>query len=175
MGAKRKNNYLSLGIILFSVAFIATGLLLQFSTEQQIRESNSSNVHATQSLEIHNLIQEADFNSILIESKIRELLITGDQSLITGVQNAEVELKTDLAVLKNAVNEKNMPALKELISLADRKINFNNELINIFSHQGKAETEAKIATREGIRLRDSIMIVSRQIEKDYDKEAAFNL
>ncbi len=157
------------------MAFIATGILLQYNTEKTIRESNQSNRQASQAIVVHNLIQEADFNSILIESKIRELLITGDQNLIAGVQNAEVEVKTNLAILKNAINEKNTPAFDLLVTLANRKINFNNELINIYSHQGKEAAEAKISTREGIRLRDSIMIVSRMIEKDYDKEAGLNL
>lgn len=173
---KLKPNYLISIILLFFVAFIVTGLILQVNTEKTISKARHGNQQALQSSRIHNEIQKLITDAVVIESKIRGWIITGDETFITGVEDTIQNLKSDLAEFTNmAMTESNKQAFIQLATLTEQKIRFSNEMKDIYHSKGRQAAEHMIATKRGTILRDSIMILARQIEQEYQTKLETNL
>lgn len=166
-----KPNRLILYSIAFSVAFIATGIILQLNTERIINKSSSATRESLASFHLHNKLQDIIKNVILTESKVRGFVITGDSNFIIGVQDTLSELKTELAGLqKVSHNEYNKASFTRLASLIEKRLGITDEIIDVYQQFGKAEAEKRIASKAGIILRDSITDLSMQIEKElYDR------
>lgn len=165
--SRPKINYLIVAILIFTAVAIATGIILQVNTERITNKTHAGNDQALRLSQVHSEIQRVMTDMISVESKVRALVITSDESVVTGVQDTMLNLKYDLSNLqKMALNDSNRQSFVELSSLIDRKISYNNELLNIYYHKGKAAAEENIATKRGTVLRDSIILVSGRIEKD---------
>jgi PAS domain S-box-containing protein len=176
MKMKLKPNYLITIILLFFLAFIATGIILQLNTEKTISKAQAGNQQAIQSSRIHNQIQQLITDAVVIESKIRGWIITGDDSFVSGIQDTILNLKTDLADFTDmAMNDSNKQAFINLATLTDQKIRFSNEMIEVYHTQGRQAAENMIATKRGTILRDSIMVLSEKIEKEYQLQLESNL
>jgi PAS domain S-box-containing protein len=175
MKMKLKPNYLIAIILIFFLAFIATGIILQVNTEKTISKAKAVNQQAIQSSRIHNQIQQLITDAIVIESKIRGWIITGDESFVAGVQDTIRNLKSDLASFMDiAMDESNKQAFITLAGLTDEKIRFSNEMIDTYHAQGRAAAEKMIATKRGTTLRDSIMTLSAAIEKEYEQKLSIS-
>ena len=122
MRTKIKPNKLNFISLAFSLAFIAAGITLQVNTERIIRESRQANKQAIESFQIHNQVQNIIKDVIVIENRVRGLIITGDNDFLTGVQDTMVHLKNELIGLQNAaMNENNRTSFTRLASFIDKK------------------------------------------------------
>src|ERR1700704_3780368 len=167
MNSKPRISYLIVTILIFSLASVATGIFLQVNTERMIGKTRAGNEQAIQLSQVHSEIQQVITDMISIESKVRGLVITNDESIVSGVQDTMLNLKYDLTNLqKIAMNETNRQSFTTLTSLLDKKISFNNNLLNVYYHKGKPAAEQIIATKRGTELRDSIIHISGQIETE---------
>jgi PAS domain S-box-containing protein len=168
MKMKLKPNYLIAVILVFFLAFIATGIVLQVNTEKTISKAQAVNQQAIKSSRIHNQIQQLTTDAVVIESKIRGWIITGDENFVLGVQDTILNLKKDLSAFTDmALNETNKQAFISLAALTDQKIRFSNDMIDVYLTKGREAAERMISTKRGTSLRDSIMTLSSQIEKEY--------
>ncbi len=162
-----KPNKLILYSVAFSVAFIAAGIILQFNTERIISKSRSASSEAIESFHLHNKLQNIVKNVILTESQVRGFVITGDSNFIIGVEDTLNFLKYELAGLQKAsVNQYNQASFTRLASLIEKRIQLNNEIIDVYTRLGKVYAEQRISSKTGIILRDSITDLSMQLEKE---------
>ncbi|WP_205510883.1 ATP-binding protein [Longitalea arenae] len=162
-----KPNRLIFYSIAFSVAFIAAGIILQFNTERIISKSRSASREAIESFHLHNKLQNIVKNVILTESLVRGFVITGDSNFIAGVEDTLYLLKQELAGLQQAsMNQYNQASFTRLASLIEKRIQINNEIIDVYTRFGKSEAEKRISSKAGIILRDSITDLSMQLEKE---------
>src|SRR5262245_4019127 len=104
MKRKIKPNILILYSVIFSVAFITGGIILQSNTERITGRSLASNSRAVESFHLHNQVQDIIKNVIVIESKVRGFVMTGDEAFISGVQDTLVQLKYKLVSLQRAAS-----------------------------------------------------------------------
>jgi PAS domain S-box-containing protein len=171
MKRKIKPNILILYSFVFSVAFIAGGIILQYNTEQISSKSLASNSRAVESFHLHNQVQDIIKNVIVIESKVRGFVITGDDTFIAGVQDSLVQLKYKLVNLQQAASKEFKEAsFARLASLIDKKITSTNDIITTWYRDGRAGAENKISGKAGTILSESIIDLSRQLEKElYDQ------
>src|SRR5688572_13129333 len=174
MKRKIKPNILILYSFVFSVAFIAGGIILQYNTEQISSKSLASNSRAVESFHLHNQVQDIIKNVIVIESKVRGFVITGGDTFIAGVQDSLVQLKYKLVNLQQAASKEFKEAsFARLASLIDKKITSTNDIITTYYRDGKAGAENKISGKAGTILSESIIDLSRQLEKElYDQMQA---
>jgi CHASE3 domain. len=122
MKQKIKPNILILYSVIFSVAFIIGGFILQYNTEQITRRSLDLNSRAVASFYLHNQVQDIIKNVIVIESKVRGFVITGDKDFIQGVQDTLAQLKYKLISLKDGAREHFKEASFALLaSLIDKR------------------------------------------------------
>src|ERR1044071_3153913 len=120
--------------IAFSVAFIAAGIILQFNTERIISKSRSASRDAIASFHLHNKLQNIVKNVILTESRVRGFVITGDSNFIAGVQDTLTLLKQELTGLQKAsMNQYNQASFTRLVSLIEKRILLNNEIIDVYT------------------------------------------
>jgi signal transduction histidine kinase/DNA-binding response OmpR family regulator len=169
MKTRLKTNYLIILILGFLLAFMATGIFLQNTTEKAINKSREGNLQALQSSRIQREIQNILTDAIITESKVRGLIVTGDTSFIHGVQGDMTNLQ------KIALTPYNRNAFILLSSLAERKINFNKDLIHTYYQHGKPAATGLLATRQGTIIRDSIIMIARQVEKEFRDSMAATL
>src|SRR5688572_3799245 len=153
--------------VAFSVAFLVAGIVLQFNTERIISKSRTASREAIESFHLHNKLQNIVKNVILTESRVRGFVITGDSNFIVGVEDTLNFLKYELAGLQNAsVNQYNQASFTRLASLIEKRIQLNNEIIDVYTRLGKVYAEQRISSKTGIILRDSITDLSMQLEKE---------
>jgi signal transduction histidine kinase/DNA-binding response OmpR family regulator len=168
MKTRLKTNYLITLILLFLFAFMAVGIFLQSTTEKAINKSREGNIQALRSSHIQNEIQNILTDVVIIENKVRSLLITGDSTFINGIRSDMERLKRDVINLQRiALTAGNASAFNLLVSLSDRKVDFCNQLITAFYREGTSAASQLIATDEGTILRDSIILVAKQVEKEF--------
>lgn len=176
MKTRFKTNFLVYIIVVCILAFITVSTILQLNTEKSIHELDAGNQQTTTLFNVHSQVQKVITDAITIETKIRGFVITGDESFIGGVQDTMINLKMDLEELqKVAMTELNKSQFTVLANLTDRKIAGSNFLINTYYRKGKAAAEQFIASRQGSIIRDSIMLLAVQIEKQLEQTLTSNL
>lgn len=171
MKRKIKPNDLILYSVIFSVAFITGGFILQYNTEQITRRSLDLNSRAVASFYLHNQVQDIIKNVIVIESKVRGFVITGDEEFIQGVQDTLAQLKYKLISLKDGTREHfKEGSFALLVSLIDKKITSTNDIITTYYRDGQAAAREKVGGKAVAILSDSILDLSRQLERElYDE------
>jgi PAS domain S-box-containing protein len=171
MKRKIKPNILILYSVIFSVAFITGGFILQYNTEQITQRSLALNSRAVESFHLHNQVQDIIKNVIVIESKVRGFVITGDEDFIKGVQDTLVQLKYKLISLQEGAHVHFKQASFALLaSLIDKKITSTNDIITTYYRDGKTAAQEKVGGKAVAILSDSILDLSRQLENElYDQ------
>lgn len=169
-------NYLIVIIFVSALLFIAAGILLLVNTGQTIARSKASNLSAISTSHIDSDIQKMITSTIVLESKVRGLVLTGDEAFINGVQDSMISLKKDLDQLHRDVSiEVRHPLLPLLTSLVERKIKFTDETVAAYYRSGMPAAQQLIATKRGTLLRDSIIDITIQIDRDLQRQLSTNL
>ncbi|MFT3824262.1 MAG: ATP-binding protein [Chitinophagaceae bacterium] len=165
MKTRFKTNFLIYVIIICVLAFLVASIILQLSTEKSIRELDEGNKQSITLFNVHSQIEKVTVDVITIESKIRGLVITGNDKFVEGVRDTMINLKVDLEVLQQiAMTNVNQAQFLTLTILADKKISSCNQILDAYYKQGKEGAAQIIASGRPTRLRDSIMQITSQIE-----------
>lgn len=155
--------------------FIATVLLIvfvQFNSNRSINRLIDGNQSVLNHIEVKTNLQRLQTAVVMIESKVKGAVISGSVSdtdlLVSEIKAADTLLLTlDSLTTDSAL----LPLIHDLNTLVKSKIEFNNNIIDIFKTRGKAEAEKLINTHKGKNLTDSIKAISASIESEHERLA----
>lgn len=156
--------YLVLWLFLFGIIIV---LFLQVMSGYNINRLISGNKSLRDELQVQNSLRTIEVDLFLLESNVRGAIITNNENslLQTGENNKIIERQLH-QILHNLQLKIGATELDELRNLLEKKIEFNNEVVNTFHQSGRIAAENLIATNKGTAVRDSIITIISQIETD---------
>jgi signal transduction histidine kinase/CheY-like chemotaxis protein len=155
--------YILLAIFLVSILTI---VIIQYNADRSIKELISSNESLLGELSIKNELQQLQTGVANLESKVRGVVISGNNSDDAAIEKEIVKLKGTLFNLRDLENDQMIrPILRELNLLVEAKIRFNREVLKEYNLNGKRSAEYLINTQKETTLTDSITQKAKQIDE----------
>lgn len=151
-------------LFLFGIVVV---LFLQVISGYNINRLIAGNKTLREELQVQNDLRSIEVDLFLVESNVRGAIITGDSSLLQKTLKNNEEIDRQLRLLIQNLRPK-IPAndLALLQKLLQQKIDFNREIVATFSKTGKIGAENLIATNRGTIIRDSVINVITEIERN---------
>jgi len=155
-------------IIFFIVsAFIAGNLILVFlhyNTEKNINNLIGGNQALLNEFAVSEELKTLENNVVLVESKIKGMVTTGDTSYVKGLNQQIANIQSHIDKLqKISDNDSTAIYIDKLDRLVNDKLRFSNEIVQVFTQRGKAAAEQVLAAQNGTSHTDSIQLVAHNI------------
>ena len=105
----------------------------------------------------------------LVQNKIRGVIITGEQTFLSGLDSILTRIPQTLEVLENTTQTKT--DLTEKINQLDHDVHmmlaYNEEVMSSFRIDGPSAAQKRIESQEGIKRRQSIYNIIDEITSDH--------
>lgn len=155
--AKNGMKYLVLWLFLVGIALI---VFIQFFSGQNITRSIQGNKRLLQEVALQNDLRQLESDVLTVESDIRGVIITNDQSHLSGVNqkihNIEKQIGNLDDKLKDSITITEVALLSQLVR---EKLDFTRLILENYQNGGKSAAEKVINTNRGKVIRDSIVLV----------------
>ncbi|WP_331968541.1 ATP-binding protein [Ohtaekwangia sp.] len=153
-------------IILLIVATVVLNLAGEQITSREFSDFNNHNLILLRDLHYRDKINDLRNDILLIESRVRGLVVTDKEEFISNVEAEFDRAYADLNLVLEETGKQN-----ELVDLADslnhmirHKIQFNRQIIDVYYQRGKEQAEDLIATAYGKKLRENIFTVTAELD-----------
>ncbi len=158
--------YVLLATFIIAVAVI---VFLQFNSNRSINQLINGNENLLGELNVKNNLQQLQTGIVTLESKVRGTVIEGVDINSNHIQNEINSIQSLVAELKWLREDEDIaPLIDRLKTLVASRINFNRQVLNVFSNEGKVAAEDMINTKHGNKITDSIKITSFELNKAHE-------
>ena len=162
--------------ILVAVFFIAIMIIvfLQFNSNKNIDELIVGNEDLLQSQHIKTALHQLQKNIFKIDAETHSIIISGEKDnhryqQLLQKQEITKNVQTDSLLL--GVDSTITNSVASLKSLINRKLQFNQQLLDTFNLKGKVAAEKIINSAVGAKLSDSISILATKIDRQHEEYA----
>ncbi|MCX6318088.1 MAG: ATP-binding protein [Bacteroidetes bacterium] len=149
-------------------AFIAGTFLLiyiQFNSSKNIGNLISANGKLLGEFKVSTDLYKLEKDIVTVESKIRGIVSTQDSEYIQGLEININEVKDNLSHLQKISDDDSSGLyIDDLSTLVQRKIIFNQQILDSLHISGKASAEKLLGTKYGKKLTDSIFLFVNRID-----------
>ena len=154
--------YLTLWLFITGVVVI---VLLQFLSGISINRLIQGNKRLLNEVGIQNDLRKLESDVLTVESDIRGVIMNNDTTYLPEVLQKIKNINTELYYLDQVLAEGNTAdEVKRLDTLVQQKIAFSHQILNAYQKSGKEAGETLINTGRGKHIRDSIVVISMQLD-----------
>lgn len=154
--------YLTLWLFIGGVVAI---VFLQFLTGNNINKLIEGNKRLLNEVSIQNDLRKLESDVLTVESDIRGVIMSGDTAYLAEVHQKIYNIQNELSALDGTLAQGNTAdEIKRLDSLVHKKIAFSYQILNAYKTNGKEGGERVINTGRGKEIRDSIVLVTAQLD-----------
>lgn len=154
--------YLTLWLFIAGVVLI---VLLQFLSGVSINRLIQGNKRLLNEVGLQNDLRRLESDVLTVESDIRGVIMSADTSYLSEVKQKISNIESQLYYLDLALAEGNTAEeIKLLDTLVHQKIDFSHQILAAYQANGKLAGEALINTGRGKSIRDSIVLVTAQLD-----------
>lgn len=144
--------------------------VIHLFSSTSIRHLLASDEKVMFNFELDNHLEDLDHELISLESNLRSYIISNGSGLLgdLGSNISSAREKLDLIMAMSAGLPEVPGGIGRLQDLIEKKIGFSEAVLDSFSRSGEEAAIQLINTREGLRLRDSIIRITselRQLER----------
>lgn len=158
--------YILLATFIIAVVVI---VFLQFNSNRSINQLINGNENLLGELNVKNNLQQLQTGIVTLESKVRGTVIEGADINSNHIQNEINNIQSSVAELKWLREDEDIaPLIDRLKKLVASRINFNQQVLDVFSNEGKAAAEDMINTKHGNQITDSIKITAFELNKAHE-------
>ncbi|MCU7551766.1 ATP-binding protein [Chitinophagaceae bacterium LB-8] len=155
-------------LIYFIVAaFIAGNLILifiKYNSDKNIDKLIDDNEKLLDEFSVNNQLKTMERDVVLVESKVRGTVATNDTAYMEGVELQMAKVKSDLDDLQKIKDEDSAEEyIDQLDILVREKLRFNDQVLDVYTKEGKKAAEAILITQRGKRFTDSILLLTQKI------------
>ncbi|PHN04703.1 ATP-binding protein [Flavilitoribacter nigricans] len=167
---KSQDHRLERRIVLGLLLALALTLVIHIFSSTSIRHLLASDEKVMFNFELDNHLEDLDHELISMESNLRSYIISNASGLLgdLGSNMAEAREKLERIATMSADLPEVPGGVDRLRGLVEKKISFSEAVLDSFSRSGEDAAIRLINTREGLRLRDSIIRITselRQLER----------
>jgi signal transduction histidine kinase/ActR/RegA family two-component response regulator/uncharacterized protein YihD (DUF1040 family) len=149
-------------------AYIIGNLLLifiQYNWAKNFDTLIEGNQKLVEEFSFSGRVKELERDVLSVESRIRGTISTNDTVFIVGLEADIVDARNSIRQLRTVLAEDSIASdINTLESLVNDKLLYSRRLLETYHTQGKAAAENLIATQQGKRLTDSILLLTRNME-----------
>ena len=149
-------------------AFIAGNLFIiyiQYNSAKNTTALIQGNEKVLSEFNVSNNLRELEKDIISVESKIRGTVTTTDLSYIDGLETKINAIENNLHQLqKISDDDVSVRYIDRLDYLIHEKLDFSNQILDVYHNKGKAAAENLIATQAGKKITDSIASITFLID-----------
>lgn len=154
--------YLTLWLFIAGVVAI---VFLQFLTGNNINKLIDGNKRLLNEVAIQNDLRKLESDVLTVESDIRGVIMSGDTAYLTEVHQKIYNIQNELSALDGTLAQGNTAdEIRRLDTLVHKKIAFSYQILNAYKSAGKEAGERLINTGRGKEIRDSIVLVTAQLD-----------
>ncbi|MGV3657413.1 MAG: ATP-binding protein [Chitinophagaceae bacterium] len=147
------------------IAGVVVIVLLQFLSGVSINRLIQGNKRLLNEVSIQNDLRKLESDVLTVESDIRGAIMNNDTSYLPLVSEKIDNIKSELYFLDKVLDEGNTAEKVQLLeALVHQKIDFSYQIINAYQAGGKDAGEAIITSGRGKTIRDSIVMVTAQLD-----------
>lgn len=168
---KSEDHRLERRIVMALLLGLAFTIVVQFLSSTSIRHLLASDEKVRFNFELDNYLEDLDHQLISLESNLRSYIISDASSGLLGdIGSNMANAREKLAKISTmAADIQGLPHdVDRLQDLVELKMTFSEAVLDSFSRGGEEAAITLINTREGLRLRDSIIRITsslRQLER----------
>lgn len=167
---KSEDHRLERRIVLALLLALALTFVIHIFSNTSIRHLLASDEKVMFNFELDNHLEDLDHELISLESNLRSYIISNASGLLgdLGSNIAEARKKLEYIAAMSAGIPDVPGGIERLSELVEKKIHFSEAVLDSFSRSGEDAAILLINTREGLRLRDSIIGITselRQLER----------
>ena len=154
--------YLTLWLFITGVVVI---VLLQFLSGVSINKLIQGNKRLLNEVSIQNDLRKLESDVLTVESDIRGVIMSRDTTYLPEALQKIRNIEKELTYLNKALAAGNTAnEVSRLNTLVNDKITFTYKILDTFQQSGKNAAEALISTGRGKEIRDSIVLVTAQLD-----------
>ena len=155
--------YLALWFFLAGILIIG---FIQVYSNQNINRLINSNRQLLDEVEIQNALRDLETDVLTIESDIRSGIITSNQVYLQSTEQKISAIEDDMSRLNERLTDSRIEReIQVLNRIVQEKLSFNLAILNEYKTKGREASEDLINTGKGKVLRDSIILVVKQIDE----------
>jgi signal transduction histidine kinase/CheY-like chemotaxis protein len=156
-------------IVFYILAAFITGTLIlvyiQYNFSKNINALTSGNQKYLDEYNINSALRELEKDVVRIESNVSEYVSTGNPSFIRDMGARVTRIHHDLGQLQQIADDTvSISLVDKLDTVVQRKVDFENALLDSLHNKGKGTAEKLINTLEGKQLMDSIYSLAQQVK-----------
>ena len=159
------NGYIRFFLLATFIGAILLIVVLQFNAGRSINNLIGSNQRMLHDFDVKADLNELRGNIVILESKVRGLVISGYLEDTEYLQPELDEISKVLSQLDKGRFDANIhPLLAVLDTLVTEKIKFDQQVLDTLRFRGKTAAEIMINSGNGVHISDSLSAVIREID-----------